>query len=158
MDARANGSCTTRRGESVQLRYKTPKNFLHGITLDHVTSHSLWLAYAGPMSRPAADFNIKAQSSFGATFMASGPNELEVEMRRISWVRLAVALASLAVIAGLLFAPALAPWVLRFEHWTADWRTAYLSDRAKSPNSRIAVVLINEIGRASCRERVCLAV
>jgi len=68
-----------------------------------------------------------------------------VERRRIPWIRLAVALASLAVIAGLLFAPAFAPWVLRYEHWTADWRTAYLSDRAAAPNSRIAVVTIDDV-------------
>ena len=51
----------------------------------------------------------------------------------------------MAVIAGLLFAPAFAPWVLRYEHWTADWRTAYLSDRATAPNSRIAIVTIDDI-------------
>ena len=65
--------------------------------------------------------------------------------RHIPGIRLVVALASLAVIAGLLFAPAFAPWVLRYEHWTADWRTAYLSDQAAAPNSRIAVVTIDDI-------------
>lgn len=53
-------------------------------------------------------------------------------------------MACLAVIAGLIFAPAFAPWVLRFEHWTADWRTAYLSGRAQAPNPMIAVVIIND--------------
>lgn len=65
-------------------------------------------------------------------------------VRRISRIRLVVALSSLAVIAGLLFAPGFAPWVLRYEHWTADWRTAYLSDSAATPNARIAVVTIDD--------------
>jgi adenylate cyclase len=65
-------------------------------------------------------------------------------VQRFSWIRLVVALSSLAVIAGLLFAPGFAPWVLRYEHWTADWRTAYLSDRAVAPNARIAVVTIDD--------------
>ena len=64
--------------------------------------------------------------------------------RRISWFKLIIATACLAAIAALLFAPAFAPWVLRFEHWTADWRTAYLSDRAQAPNPKIAVVIIND--------------
>src|SRR5689334_8197114 len=65
-------------------------------------------------------------------------------VQRISRIRLIVALSSLAVIAGLLFAPGFAPWVLRYEHWTADWRTAYLSESAAIPNARIAVVTIDD--------------
>lgn len=64
--------------------------------------------------------------------------------RRVSWFKLIIATACLAGIAALLFAPAFAPWVLRFEHWTADWRTAYLSDRAQAPNPKIAVVIVND--------------
>src|SRR5262249_6619889 len=30
------------------------------------------------------------------------------------------------------------------EYWTADWRTAFLSDQAKGPHDRIAVVLIDD--------------
>ena len=77
--------------------------------------------------------------------MASEAEQVSIQLRRIPWIRLAVALASVAVIAGLLFAPAFAPWVLRYEHWTADWRTAYLSDRATAPNSSIAVVTIDDV-------------
>jgi hypothetical protein len=77
--------------------------------------------------------------------MTSEAQSAPVELRRISWIRIAVALASLAAIEGLLFAPAFAPWVLRYEHWTADWRMAYLSDRAAAPNSRIAVVTIDDV-------------
>lgn len=76
--------------------------------------------------------------------MESEARQVAGELRRVPWVRLAVAIASLGLIAALLFAPAFAPWVLRFEHWTADWRTAYLSDRALAPNPNIAIVLIND--------------
>ena len=64
--------------------------------------------------------------------------------RGAPFIPLAIALAGLAVIAAVFFAPAFAPWALRFEHWTADWRTAYLSDRAEKPNPKIAVVIIND--------------
>ena len=77
--------------------------------------------------------------------MTSEMQSAPVGPRRVPWIRLAVAFASLAVVAGLLFAPAFAPWVLRYEHWIADWRTAYLSDRATAPNSRIAVVTIDDV-------------
>ncbi len=59
-------------------------------------------------------------------------------------IPLVIALAGLAVIAAVFFAPAFAPWALRFEHWTADWRTAYLSERAGKPNPKIVVVIIND--------------
>ena len=58
--------------------------------------------------------------------------------------RLIIGAASLAGLIGLLFVPAFAPWVLRFEHWTADWRTALFSQRLTAPNSRIAIVAIND--------------
>lgn len=75
-------------------------------------------------------------------------------MRRISdrtgrrvgapWVPLAIAIAGLAVIAAVFFVPKFAPWALRFEHSTADWRTAYLSEHAEKTNPKIAVVIIND--------------
>ena len=74
----------------------------------------------------------------------SGAQQAATELRRFPWIRLIIALACLALIAALLFLPSFAPWVLRFEHWTADWRTAYLSDRAPASNPSIAVVLIND--------------
>lgn len=51
---------------------------------------------------------------------------------------------SLAALIALLFLPAFAPWVLRFEHWTADWRTAYLSEQARTQHARIAFVSITD--------------
>lgn len=55
-----------------------------------------------------------------------------------------VAIAALLLVAGLLFVPSVAPWLLRFEHWTADWRTAYLSPRAAGQHPQIALIAIND--------------
>ncbi len=45
---------------------------------------------------------------------------------------------------GLLFVPLWAPALLRLEHWTADWRTAVLSDRGPAEHERLAVILISD--------------
>ncbi len=58
------------------------------------------------------------------------------------WFRLTVGALCLAGLTGLLFVPQFLPWVLRFEHATADWRTALLSDRLPGPHPEIAVVTI----------------
>ena len=58
------------------------------------------------------------------------------------WFRLTVGALCLAGLIGLLFVPQFLPWVLRFEHATADWRTALLSDRLAGPHPEIAVVTI----------------
>ena len=58
------------------------------------------------------------------------------------WFRLTVGALCLAGLVGLLFVPQFLPWVLRFEHATADWRTALLSDRLPGPHPEIAVVSI----------------
>lgn len=58
------------------------------------------------------------------------------------WFRLTVGAVCLAGLVGLLFVPQFLPWVLRFEHATADWRTALLSDRLEAPHPDIAVVSI----------------
>lgn len=60
------------------------------------------------------------------------------------WFRAATGVGSLAALVALLFVPAFAPWILRFEHWTADWRTAYLSDRPLTQHDRVALVVIND--------------
>lgn len=59
-------------------------------------------------------------------------------------IRALTGLASLAALVALLFVPAFAPWVVRFDHSTADWRTAYLSDRLPTQHPRIALVVIND--------------
>lgn len=60
------------------------------------------------------------------------------------WVRLAIGAICMTLLVALFFVPAFAPWLLRFEHTTADWRTAYLSDQLPGPHPKIAIVAINE--------------
>lgn len=62
---------------------------------------------------------------------------------RASWHSLALGLASALGIFCLLLVPSVAPFVLRLEHQTADWRTALLSNRLQSPHPAIAIVTIN---------------
>jgi len=76
--------------------------------------------------------------------MTADARVVALERRRIPKVRLALGVSCLIVIVALLFAPSLAPWLLRFEHSTADWRTALLSDRLPTQNSRIVLVVIND--------------
>lgn len=59
-------------------------------------------------------------------------------------VRLFAGLTALTVIAGLMFVPSFWPFVTRLDHWTADWRTAYLSHRPPTQNSRLAIVAITD--------------
>lgn len=52
--------------------------------------------------------------------------------------------AALLMLAALLFLPSFAPYLLRLEHWTADWRTSLFADRQQTQDSRIGIVLIND--------------
>src|SRR5438876_1021135 len=61
-----------------------------------------------------------------------------------SWRSLVICLACVAILLGLFFAPAVAPALLRLEHWTADWRTAFLSDQLQSAHPEVAIVAITD--------------
>ena len=64
--------------------------------------------------------------------------------RRFPWMRLTIATGCGVALFALFLVPAFAPWFLRFEHWTADWRTAFFSQRLSAPHPKIAVVTIND--------------
>lgn len=64
--------------------------------------------------------------------------------RQIRLLRIAIGSAALMLIAALLWLPSFAPYLLRFEHWTADWRTAYLADVPDATSKRVALVLIDD--------------
>jgi adenylate cyclase len=51
---------------------------------------------------------------------------------------------SVVVLLGLFLVPAVAPALLRAEHWAADWRTAFLSDRLPSSHARVAIIPVTE--------------
>jgi CHASE2 domain-containing sensor protein len=61
-----------------------------------------------------------------------------------SWFHFALCAGSVLVLLGLFFVPAVAPTLLRAEHWAADWRTAFLSDRLPSSHPRVAIIAIRE--------------
>lgn len=51
---------------------------------------------------------------------------------------------SILVLIGLFLVPAVAPALLRAEHWAADWRTAFLSDRASTSHAGVAMIPVTE--------------
>ena len=61
-----------------------------------------------------------------------------------SWYSLAVLLGCVVVLLALFFVPAVAPTLLRAEHWAADWRTAFLSERLPTTHPNLAIVSITE--------------
>src|SRR5688572_27958965 len=56
---------------------------------------------------------------------------------------LAVCLSCLLATAALLYAPLRAEF-LKIEPWTADWRTAILSDKTRELHDNVAIVVINK--------------
>lgn len=74
--------------------------------------------------------------------MTIAPSQRKVGARAVSWHPAALCLASLLGIVGLFFVPAVAPTLLKLEHWTADWRTALLSDRQATTHPGLAIVAI----------------
>jgi CHASE2 domain-containing sensor protein len=61
-----------------------------------------------------------------------------------SWFNFCLCLGSILVLLGLFLVPAVAPTLLRAEHWAADWRTAFLSDRLQGSHPRVAIIAITE--------------
>jgi adenylate cyclase len=59
-------------------------------------------------------------------------------------VHFSLCVVSVLALMALFFVPAVAPALLRAEHWAADWRTAFLSDRLQGSHPRIAIVAITE--------------
>lgn len=62
---------------------------------------------------------------------------------RRHWFRMTLGAAAALGLVGLFFVPAVAPAVLKMQHWTADWRTAYLSDRRATSHPDLAIVTID---------------
>ena len=65
-----------------------------------------------------------------------------------SWLNFALCAGSLLVLLGLFLVPAVAPALLRAEHWAADWRTAFLSDRLPGSHARVAIIPVTEASLA----------
>jgi CHASE2 domain-containing sensor protein len=80
----------------------------------------------------------------GAHAMTRDAMAAGIREEAASWWSFALCVGSLLVLLGLFFVPAVAPALLRLEHWTADWRTAFLSDRLPSSHPDIVIVSITE--------------
>ena len=63
--------------------------------------------------------------------------------RSVHWHHAAVCLVAALGLFGLFFVEAVSPALARLEHWTADWRTALLSDRLPSSHPKLAIIEIN---------------
>jgi len=70
----------------------------------------------------------------------AGANPSRVPSR----LNFALCAGSILVLLGLFLVPAVAPALLRAEHWAADWRTAFLSDRLPSSHARVAIIPVTE--------------
>ncbi len=65
--------------------------------------------------------------------------------RGLAWASIALGVVYVVALAAALFyLPRWAPALLQLEHWTADWRTSLLSDRAESQHPGIAVIIVDE--------------
>jgi adenylate cyclase len=62
------------------------------------------------------------------------------ETPKAAWIFVSACVLGLL---ALLFVPQATP-IPHLEYWTADWRTAFLSDRTEADHPRIAVVVIND--------------
>jgi CHASE2 domain-containing sensor protein len=61
-----------------------------------------------------------------------------------TWYQFVLRTGSILVLLALFLVPAVAPALLRAEHWAADWRTAYLSDRLPSSHPKFAIIAVTE--------------
>ncbi len=59
------------------------------------------------------------------------------------WLQFLVCIAAAVGLVGLFFVPAVSPALLKLEHWTADWRTAWLSDQGATSHPDLAIVTID---------------
>lgn len=61
-----------------------------------------------------------------------------------SRLNFALCAGAILVLLGLFLVPAVAPALLRAEHWAADWRTAFLSDRLPGAHARLVIIPVTE--------------
>jgi CHASE2 domain-containing sensor protein len=69
---------------------------------------------------------------------------LDLNQTEASWYRFVLCAGSVLVLLALFFVPSVAPVLLRAEHWAADWRTAYFSDRLPSSHPGLAIISVTE--------------
>jgi len=61
-----------------------------------------------------------------------------------AWYNSAACVGGLLALFAIFFVPHIEPALLRAEHWAADWRTAWLSERLPTSHPKVAIVKITE--------------
>jgi adenylate cyclase len=61
-----------------------------------------------------------------------------------AWYNSAACVGGLLALFAIFFVPHIEPALLRAEHWAADWRTAWLSERLPTSHPKVAIVRITE--------------
>ena len=61
-----------------------------------------------------------------------------------AWYNGAAVVGGLLALFAIFLVPTIEPALLRAEHWAADWRTAWLSERLPSSHPQVAIVRITE--------------
>jgi CHASE2 domain-containing sensor protein len=61
-----------------------------------------------------------------------------------AWYNGAAVIGGLLALFALFLVPTIEPALLRAEHWAADWRTAWLSERLPSSHPKVAIIKITE--------------
>jgi adenylate cyclase len=61
-----------------------------------------------------------------------------------AWYNAAACLCSVLGLLAIFLLPTIQPALLRAEHWAADWRTAWLSERLPTSHPKVAIVRITE--------------
>jgi adenylate cyclase len=61
-----------------------------------------------------------------------------------AWYNGAAVIGGLLALFAIFLLPSIEPALLRAEHWAADWRTAWLSERLTTSHPKIAIVRITE--------------
>lgn len=104
-----------------------------------------WVDVAG-LSAEICRRKARSLAGSGASVRAvsssatAGANPSRVSSR----LNFALCAGSTLVLLGLFLVPAVAPGLLRAEHWAADWRTAFLSDRLPNSPARVGIIPVTE--------------
>src|SRR5262245_32591781 len=61
-----------------------------------------------------------------------------------AWYNGVICIGAALALLAIFLVPTIQPTLLRAEHWAADWRTAWLSERLPTAHPKVAIVYITE--------------
>jgi adenylate cyclase len=80
----------------------------------------------------------------GERLMATGTQAQHRGQQDGAWYNGVICIGAALALVAIFLVPTIQPTLLRAEHWAADWRTAWLSERLPTTHSKVAVVTITE--------------